>query len=857
MKPKIACFVVASLALALISCQQEYVDKVDTLTRDTDRISLAYNNSSATFTVRSDSPWTVRTDADWLTLDPQEGPGSREEYITVTATAQANTGDSRSAIIYLESNDGTSLEIKAVQAAGIFEIGDPVLGGTFRIGTAPNATIDIPYTKAQGGEEVSVRATISGDAADGITFAEYKGTIPAAGNGSLSAPFAGAPTTMGDVVIDAEVIYQGKTVASAKLAGAVFDEKTILLLPASKFPWGGHYLENTGGIRSVVGEAVGAKVDDETVACGATNPGTTDLFRSGMEEFMLARGLKGYEGSKVYEHGGYLKIGTSAVGGYFMTPELSSLEGTTDISVEFDYVRWAGDEKEVTISAVNGGELTGGVLSTAGREGIHYNYVIYGAGPQTRVKWSATDLTAPGARFFISNIVIAIAEELKAALPAPTGIKGTAFEKSINIQWNPVTNATGYEVKLAAASAPGFYKTILTDKTEALFDNLTPDTEYSATVKALYDRNHEFDSVDSEPVSVKTLFVLPGLSAPTVKIYKSERAMVIIEFSGAEDELEGSRTFSLELRDASGKVLRSYPKGNFAQVAGLLFNRFIFADLETSTKYKIAVQRNSTDGTKFNDSEWTVLDYTSEPDIKASDYVFYEDFNNQWIGGSNIHLAWGPQTTFSTNYPIGGYVDKETSRKECVVVCRPECTCANAWTSTFTTPYSYLDDYWSKWNYGEKFTEDVVSSEKAVHSMLYPGSGCVKYGSGSSNGFIVLPALKNLTAKTDLVVTFSIVPYAVCNATDHELVATSECLTCSGCVYKETAGTIEGAGNNGIIVFDVKSAKQLGAWVPQTFSFTVKGADASTRIVIASGDAGAAKTAKNRMWLDQVTVVKK
>lgn len=840
-----------------MSCQQEFVDSVDTLTRDTDRISLAYNNATATFTVRSDAPWTVRTDADWLTLDPASGPGSREEYITVTATAQANTGGQRSAIIYLESNGKEPLEIKATQAAGIFEIGSPVLSGTFRLGSAPTATIDIPYTKAQGGEQLSVKATVSGDAASGIIFTEFTGTISEAGDGVLSAPFSGTPSKMGDIEVNAEVIYKGSSIAKGKLSGMVYDEKTLLLLPGTKFPWGGHYLENKGGIRSVVGEAVGAKVDDETVSCSATNPGTTDLFRSGMEEFMMARGLKGYDGSKVYEHGGFLKIGTSKLGGYFTTPELSGLQGTTDICVEFDYVRWDGDTEEVTISAVNGGDIDAGVLSVAGKELIHYTYTVFGATPATRIKWSATKLDAPGTRFFISNIVISIAEAIKEPLAAPTGLKATAFEKGIRLQWDPVTNASSYEARLAAAAVPGFYKTVRSDKPEAYFDELTPDTDYIASVRAIYDRDQAFNSAESESCPVRTLFVLPSLTAPSVKIFRSERAMAIIEFSGKDGEIDGDRTFSLELRDAAGKVLRSYPRGNFKQVAGLLFNRFVFADLETSTDYKIAVMRHSGDPTKFNDSDWTVLSYKSEPDIKASDYVFYEDFNNLWIGGNNCHLAWGPQTTFSTNYPIANYVDKATSRAECTVVCRPEATCANAWTSTFANPYSYLDDYWAKWNYGSKFDADVVNSEKAIQYMLYPGAGCVKYGSGSANGFIVLPELKGLAAGTDLTVSFDVIPYAVCNATDNELVATTECLTCSCNIYGSSTGTIEGANSEGVISFEVKSAQQLGEWRPQTFSFTIKGADASTRIAIASGSAGAVKGGKNRMWLDKVTVVRK
>lgn len=163
MQTKSVRFAVVILALVFASCQRQLVESVDTLTRNTDKISLAYNKSSANFTVRCVTDWTVRTDASWLTLDPVSGPGNTIEYATVTATAEPNTGEERSAMIYLESVDGISLEIKATQAAGIFEIGEPSLAGAFRLNSAPNATIDVPYDKAQGGEEIVVKAKLSGE----------------------------------------------------------------------------------------------------------------------------------------------------------------------------------------------------------------------------------------------------------------------------------------------------------------------------------------------------------------------------------------------------------------------------------------------------------------------------------------------------------------------------------------------------------------------------------------------------------------------------------------------------------------------------------------------------------------------
>lgn len=845
-------FAFAAVVLVMASCQQQLVESVDTLTRNTDKISLAYNLSSATFTVRSVSPWTVRSDADWLTLDPVEGPGSTVDYITVTATAEPNTGEARSAIIYLESAPGLCLEITATQASGVFEIGKPIFSGSFRLGSSPNATIDVPYSKAQGKEEILIKATLSGEGAEGITFKDYTAVVPASGDGFVSATFDGIPAKMGDLEINAEIIYDGKTQSSGLFTSTVLGEKTLLLLPASKFPWGGHYFENKPGIRSVLGENAAAKVTDETSECKYSEPGTTDLFRSEMEEFKLARGLKGYEGSKVYEHGGMIKIGTSKVGGFFTTPALDGLSGDSDISVEFDFGRWSGDEGEVSINALNGGELAGGVLPTTSGTLMHFNYTIYGATPSTRISWSAGDLTVPGSRFFIGNVVISIADQRKEPLTAPEGLSATAFEDAIELKWNAITGATGYEAYLAPASDPEFRKTIVTDDTSAKFTGLKSNTEYIACVKAVYGKDRQFDSEESLPFTAKTLFVLPKLSAPVAKIYKSERAMVIIEWTTDMNELS-SRKFTTELRASDGTVIRTCT-GDYSQVAGLEYNRFVFCGLSAKTAYKLAVKRVTTDATKYSDSEWTVIDYTSMSDVNVADYVFYEDFNDLWIGANNNNLAWGPNTSWSSNYPVANYISKVASEKECTTACRPESTCANAWASAFKS-YVYHDDYWGKWNFGNAFTAAEVNSENAIQIMLYPGSGCIKYGSGSSNGAIVLPALKSLTQPTDVVVSFDMIPYATLNTTDGELVQISECLTCSGKIYSGS-GEITDA-TNGVIVFDVKSPKELGAWKDQTFSFTVKGATADTRIVIASGNTGAKISAKNRMWLDKVTVVKK
>ena len=53
--------------------------EVSGLTRNTDELTVPYNQSVQTFTVRNNGPWSVSSDADWLTFSPAEGGGRRNQ----------------------------------------------------------------------------------------------------------------------------------------------------------------------------------------------------------------------------------------------------------------------------------------------------------------------------------------------------------------------------------------------------------------------------------------------------------------------------------------------------------------------------------------------------------------------------------------------------------------------------------------------------------------------------------------------------------------------------------------------------------------------------------------------------------
>ena len=299
------CIAVASaLLLGMAGCTKD-PEGVDVLTRDRDELSFAYSRSTATFTVRYQGAWSVSSPDSWLSFEPAEGVGDGLNTQTVTVTAEHNTGDSRTGTINLSSRNGQKIEITATQEAGIFELGTPAINGMIRINSPSHATIEVPYTKAQGGETVKVSATISGDAATGLSVTESEQKIEKEGNGSISVPISGTATIMGEATFNITVTLNGGEPVETELPADVMDETTLLMMTASRFKWGGHYLEEQPGYKSIGenGNIYASDDDDPSrlTACSWGDAGTIDLFQTGaaynqeaLAAFRAARGIGGW-----------------------------------------------------------------------------------------------------------------------------------------------------------------------------------------------------------------------------------------------------------------------------------------------------------------------------------------------------------------------------------------------------------------------------------------------------------------------------------------------------------------------------------------------------------------------------------
>lgn len=856
----------AILLLGTGGCEKS--PEVSGLTRNTDELSFAYNKSTQNFSVRNDGRWTVSSDAEWLSFSPSEGVGDGTAYQYVYVTAAHNAGDARDAVIYLCSS-GSSLEITAHQDAGFFGVGEPVISGALRINSATRATLDIPYTKASGGEQIRITARLSGEAAPGIELPAYETTIEQEGDGTISAPFSGTPSTMGELAINVQIHIGEQLVQESEITTDVMDETTLLLMTGSRFKWGGYYLEEQPGVKSNRSFEITAEDDNAEnydtymVACNYGDAGSVDLFatnaayKEGLAAFRAARGLNGWTGTKVYEHPGYIKMGTGSVGGWIQTPALDGLDGTANITVEFEFFRWQNDPGEVNVLAIDGGTVIGGTLPTATHEWIKMSCIVRDATSATKIRWSAANLSTSGSRFTLRNIVISEAKALKEPLATPGNIQSTATDNSLAFTWDGIANATAYRVTLAEASRPQFTIAETVLDTQYTFGELTGNTEYLFTVQALYEDNAAFNSPVSEPVSATTVFNLPELPTPAVQLFKSERGLLVFEWT-ADMADQSQRIFNIELRNAAGEVLRRYDRVTYTDQYRA--NRFTFGKAALSTDYTCAVQFVSTSPADFKDSEWGTCRVTSAAAPNMTGVVFYEDFNDMWIAGDYANVSFGAGPTYlGSSLALKSFDTARDNFTEEAAACIPTLNATDVFGPT-TANDTYRKTYWGAWS-EDWATLAVNATTLPYNTKIYPCCGCIKYGTGSANGVLTLPALTKLEGATDVTLTFKAHPYAVPNASDGSLeVAATEGLNVTVAIYSG-AGSLEGADGDGKVVLTNRTPAESGANAAGTFVFTehtvrITGADATTRIMIASGKEAKFVSSKNRIWLDDIKVTR-
>lgn len=544
---KIAKWMVAAtlfLSFGLSGCSDDPTDEVSQLTRNTDEVTVAYNKgATASFTVRVPGAWAAtaackdaagQSTSSWITLDPAEGVGDGKQYQTVTVIADRNAGEAREAIItVVGATRGDAVEIKVSQDAGIFEVAEPTIDGSLNEKVPSSASISINYTKALGGENVTIAATFEGDNY-GLSIENYSTTVEAEGDGTWKVPISGTPTQMGQVTINLN-IKVGELTFDKKLSYDISSESTIFRFGFDKFVWGGDAINNVDGVMPTTdGSQPGSSYNGTEPAqstCSRGTDGTGDCFATMTAEYRKNRDITDWSGSKVYEHPGYVKIGTSSAGGWIMTPPMSAIAGTMDIDVSFKAAHWNEESGHGDIIfAIEGDGIIDGtsILTMPASDSwkkvakngwTQFKIRVLDATSNTRLKWTATDLTSTNSRFMLDDVLVEVSKERTEPLNPVNAetITYTAGENSLTFTWGAVEDASAYRLELSREATPDFMQTVEIAETTYTFDKLEPDY-YLLTIRALFSQNEEFNS---EPLTVTAAtdgFTYGQLATPTLNV---------------------------------------------------------------------------------------------------------------------------------------------------------------------------------------------------------------------------------------------------------------------------------------------------------------------------------------------------
>lgn len=561
--------------LCLSGCADD--PDVSPLKRDTDAVEIAYNTDATTqFTVRFNGPWTAsvvcKDDAgnvvdNWFAITPDNGIGNGKEYQYVTIKAQRNAGAARTGSVYLrpKNSNAEPLEITVKQADGFFSVAEPTIEGTLKSGSPSAAEILIAYDKAFGGEKIVVMAALSGDASSGLAVKEeYETTIPEEGSGTVSIPITGTPAFLGKLICSVTVLLDGEQVFNGEVSGNVVSNNEVFRMGFDLFVWGGDYLNNKAGVGPNGSSGAdktftGNEPVNGTITAGSD--GTSDVFLTMTEAYRINRGVEKWDGSKIYEHPGYLKMGTGSASGWIMTPELEGLSSAPEtVVLSIDFCRFQGETGTYYVTAEGAGVVTNGTINStvlpapvnaSERKWTTLTFTVEGATNKTRIKLAAEDFAAGNNRLNIDNFVVmgAAKEDVKEQLPAPDAEKITFIpgENSIQYAWEGVKGATGYEVSVAKQETPDFRKTEVIEETTCTFEELTPGF-YIFTVKALYAENAEFNSEETTVQSGTLGYLLEKLATPTNLAYEALPSSIKLTWS----EVPGATSYNATLTDLSG-----------------------------------------------------------------------------------------------------------------------------------------------------------------------------------------------------------------------------------------------------------------------------------------------------------------
>lgn len=287
-------------------------------------------------------------------------------------------------------------------------------------------------------------------------------------------PITGTPSSLGDLVCRVRFSLDGEVKFEGEVQGSVNSSNELFRMGFDLFVWGGNYPDNRkgpgpNGSATAGKDFVGTEPSEPDVITAGSD-GTNDVFKTMSEEYRINRGVEKWDGQRVYEHPGYVKLGVTNNGGWIMTPELEQLSAVPEtVVVSVDFLRFDNEEGTYLVSAEGAGTVLNGKVdaavlptqsSAADRKWKTLSFTVQDATNKTRIKICAESLDGAGYRINIDNIVVMGSDETEVTekLPAPDAgsIAYTPGDTSIAVAWEGVKGASSYEISLAARSNPGF-----------------------------------------------------------------------------------------------------------------------------------------------------------------------------------------------------------------------------------------------------------------------------------------------------------------------------------------------------------------------------------------------------------------
>ncbi|MCM1177747.1 MAG: BACON domain-containing protein [Clostridium sp.] len=773
--------------LPVIGCQQEPIREVY-LSVDADYFSVTkkgvtYNGEKIAIPVMSNTYWAAGLEegCNWISLDTKGANGDA----TVNVTISENDSDARTAVITFTSLHAGECRVTVSQASA----SDPIYYMKDSFSNAPEGEItedtvqwDVEGIGSAGASWSGFSATVSAD----MPSSQYEGatggnnlmledgghmiygpvSISSANNFLIS--FGAKATSEGTgslhVSISQSCIHWAEVASFSGLSGDWRYYMTPFLIADGKESLWLMFEADGGSFRlddisldegDESGDFIMFPEDNikyvyypvyeeyfewlsPSSGATATMPGTDGGNISNEPD------MHGLEATYVYRRPGFVKMAATNSAASLTTPKLSALGmESKDIWVSFDAAGYSNDDDAITIAVKGGGLMAVNNESSytfnirSSNKWTNFRYEILNASGNTQVTFksskSSEEIKSTGLqnRFFLDNIVISWREEVgvdtkpeisadKTSMDIP--VDGTAQKLTLNTnyEWSATASEEWIHISPESGDAGSNIIAISADA------NTEEDRKGSVTFSTM----HGKDDV-SVTVAVCQKFVKPSLPSPAVRLNYSTWNTLSFIWDRLEDS-SSSHKFKFGLYDASGNIVSREWTQTFSDMKyGCAIT---YSGLEMGSRYTFRITAISNSQDTCDDSDTVEFEASTGGRQIETGTVLAEHFDNFVWGGDYIHGAYGlraesKEKTMTSN---------DLSQAEKLV---------SAGSST--------GDVFNTGSFPAAYRNSVLGLEGWTGSKVYMFTGVVKFGTGTSQGWIQTPKLSSITGTKDIEVSFS------------------------------------------------------------------------------------------------------